>query len=61
MYDSYTKMLFLGRDDIATLLIKNGSSVEHKRNNLSSLKAGILWGKWAKFNKNGSFLRTLYP
>lgn len=43
--DLHIEMLFLGRDEIATLLIKNGAAVKHKRNNMSPLKAGILWCK----------------
>ena len=38
-------MSLLGRDQIVKLLINKGASVYFKRNGLSSMNAGVLWGK----------------
>lgn len=36
-------MVFLGRDQLVTLLITKGALVSHRRNDASPMKAGIFW------------------
>lgn len=51
-------MVFIGRDEIVALLIKNGALVSHKRSDMSPMKAGVLWAMECERNAE-TFCKSL--